>query len=72
MPMSNTKEILKDAISLPPNERAYLIDELLSSLDKSDSEIDKLWAIEAESRIDAYERGELKAVSIEKVLEKYK
>ncbi|MFX0202306.1 MAG: addiction module protein [Candidatus Hodarchaeota archaeon] len=34
--------------------------------------MDELWAKEAESRIDAYERGELKAVALEKVLEKYK
>ena len=35
-------------------------------------EIDELWAKEAESRINAYERGKIKAVSLEKVFEKYK
>jgi putative addiction module component (TIGR02574 family) len=48
------------------------VDELLSSLDQTDKEIRTLWAREAESRINAYERGKLKAVSIEKVLSKYK
>ncbi len=48
------------------------MDRLLSSLDKSDKEIDALWVQEAEGRIGAYEKGELKAVSLEEVLNKYK
>jgi len=31
-----------------------------------------LWVKEAEDRINAYEQGKIKAVSLEKVLEKYK
>ncbi|PIX84908.1 MAG: addiction module protein, partial [Nitrospirae bacterium CG_4_10_14_3_um_filter_53_41] len=37
-----------------------------------DAEIDELWVKEAENRIDAYERGEIKVVALEKILEKYK
>ncbi|MEA3241299.1 MAG: addiction module protein [Pseudomonadota bacterium] len=40
-------------------------DQLLFSLDKPDKEIDRLWAKEAEDRIDAYDQGKLKAVSLE-------
>lgn len=70
--MAATYEILKEALALKPEQKAKLIDKLLSSLDMPDKEIDKLWAKEAESRIDAYERGKIRAVSLEKVLEKYK
>jgi len=70
--MSKTNDILKEAITLPPSERALLIDELLNSLDEKDNEIDRLWAKEAESRIDAYDSGKLRSVSIDKILEKYK
>ena len=70
--MATPNKILKDALYLRPAERAELIDKLLSSLDMPDTEIDKLWIKEAEDRIDAYERGELKAVTLEKVLERYK
>lgn len=70
--MSKTNDILKEAITLPPSERALLIDELLNSLDEKDNEIDRLWAKEAESRIDAYDNGKLKSVSIDKILEKYR
>jgi hypothetical protein len=49
-----------------------LIDNLLSCLDKPDKDIDELWAKEAEGRIDAYEKGKIKAVTLERVLKKYK
>lgn len=70
--MTTQNKILKDALSLKPAERAELIDKLLSSLDVADTELDKLWTKEAEDRIDAYERGEIKAVTLKKVLERYK
>ena len=56
-------EVLNDALSLPPRSRAKLAEKLLESLDDPRrNEMDRLWAGEAEDRIDAYERGELKAV----------
>ena len=70
--MTTTDNILKEALTLRPPEKAQLIDKLISSLDKSDKEIDKLWAKEAEDRIDAYDQGKLKAISLEKVLQKYR
>ena len=70
--MTNTDSILKDALTLRPSEKAQLIDRLISSLDKSDKEIDELWAKEVEDRIDAYEQGKMKTISIEEVLQKYR
>jgi putative addiction module component (TIGR02574 family) len=70
--MALPNDILKDVLTLKPDQKAELVDKLLSSLDEPDNEIDELWAKEAESRIDAYEQGKIKAVSLEKVLEKYK
>ena len=70
--MTTTNKVLKDALSLKPAEKAELIDKLLSSLDKPDAELEAAWAKEAESRIDAYERGALKAITLERVLERYK
>jgi len=62
-------KILKEALNLPASERAALAEELLSSLDKPDPEIDRLWAQEAEARIDAAEQGEVKTVAEEDVFE---
>ena len=48
--MSTTADkILYDALNLSPAERAALVEELLSSLDKPEPEIDELWAKEAEA-----------------------
>ena len=70
--MAITDNILKEALTLKPSEKAQLIDKLISSLDKSDKEIDELWALEVEDRIDAYDQGKIKVVSLEKVLQKYR
>ena len=70
--MTTTDNVIKEALTLRPSEKAQLIDTLISTLDKPDSEIDELWAKEAEDRIDAYDQGKLKAVSLEKVLQKYR
>jgi putative addiction module component (TIGR02574 family) len=57
-------EVLEEALTLPPEERAELADRLLTSLEPpADHRTDRLWAGEVEDRLDAYERGEIKAVS---------
>jgi putative addiction module component (TIGR02574 family) len=56
-------QLLEEALSLPPAERAELAQELLTSLDlREQSDIDALWAEEAEVRLDAFEQGQLKAI----------
>ena len=68
--MSIRDSILKEALTLKPSQKAELLDKLLSSLDKPDGEIDALWAKEVEDRIDAYDRGEIKAFTLERVFKK--
>ena len=70
--MATPKDILEEAISLQPLEKAELVDSLIASLDKSDNALDQLWAKEAESRLAAYKKGELKSISLSEVLSKYK
>ena len=64
---ASAEQILNQALGLPPSERARLAERLFSSLDISQQELDRLWAEEADSRIDAYERGEVKAIPANKV-----
>jgi putative addiction module component (TIGR02574 family) len=53
-------KVLHEAIGLTPMERTELIDALLRSFDpKADDEIADAWRAEAESRIDAFDAGEL-------------
>ena len=63
-----TQAILKQALSLDPVERAELIEELFHSFDKApDRKIDALWAEESESRINAYDAGQICADSAKTV-----
>ena len=63
----STKTVLRDALQLPPDGRAALIDDLIASLDRPDPAIDALWVREAEDRMAAYRAGELDAVDAEQV-----
>jgi len=54
-PMSASAEtLLRQALQLPPIDRAALVESLITSLDKPDSELDALWLKEAENRMAAY------------------
>lgn len=60
--MSSKNDILAEAMNLPPLERAQLIEELISSFESPERDrLDKLWGAECESRITAYEQGDLSA-----------
>jgi putative addiction module component (TIGR02574 family) len=70
--MSETTEaVYARARELSPTERLDLIDQILSSLDVPDPAVDRLWAKEAEDRLAAYRRGEIRAIPLSDVLEKY-
>ena len=58
-----TRHIFEEALGLPANEKALLAEQLLASLDLSSSRsIDEMLAHESENRIDAFERGEIRAI----------
>ena len=66
-----TQQVLEKAVHLPPVERAELVEQLLSSFDFPSREtLDELWAKEAEDRIDAYERGEIKKTPASQIFAK--
>ena len=48
-------------LKLPPRERASLARDLITSLDGLDESFDAEWAIEAESRAEAYAAGQVGA-----------
>ena len=60
-------QILTDALQLPAAERATVVEQLLSSLDRPDPHLDAVWAREAEARIAAYETGRMEAFPAEQV-----
>jgi putative addiction module component (TIGR02574 family) len=66
--MATTEEILNQLLSLPLDTRARVAQRLLESLESADDTNRRLWDAEIESRLDAYERGELQAVPGDEVL----
>jgi putative addiction module component (TIGR02574 family) len=55
-----TQQLFRHATTLPPMERAALIEALLHSFDaEPDPAQQAAWQAEAESRINAYEAGDL-------------
>lgn len=71
--MSQTAKALSEqAVQLPPVERMALVEHILDSLDAPDPSMDALWAREADDRLAAYRRGEVRAVALSDVLAKYR
>ena len=66
----NTKDIISEAISLPVEERAFVVDSLLKSLNPPESEIDKKWADVAKRRLEELRSGEIGAVPGEEVFKR--
>jgi putative addiction module component (TIGR02574 family) len=63
---TNADTVLGTALALPPDERAWLAEELIASLDQHrDAEIEAAWAAEIERRIAEVELGEAETVSWE-------
>ena len=64
----DSEKVISEAMSLPPDARALLADRLLNSLDLTErKEIDRLWAEEAERRIQQIRTGEVEPIPGEEV-----
>lgn len=68
---AKTVQVIKDALELSPIERANLVDQLLSSLDQPDNQLDSLWRKEVQNRIEAHKAGKIRSVPLSQVLAKY-
>ncbi len=68
--IADTREIFSLANGLSVELKAELIDQLLHSVNPEQKEIDKLWAVEAERRIDEVATGKVKTIPGEEVFRK--
>ena len=65
----NVDAVLGAALALPPQDRAIVAERLLESLNEGNqAEIDAAWLAEVERRLEAFDRGEMKAVPAEEVM----
>ena len=58
----NTQDLIAEAISLPVEGRAMVVDSLLKSLNPPESDIDKKWATVAKQRLAELRSGQVQAI----------
>jgi len=69
--MSDVDELLRTALALGVQDRAALAEKLLASLEElNEEEADRLWAEEAQRRLEEYRAGRATAVSASEVAKK--
>lgn len=65
-----TNKLEEKILSLPCEERVYLVEKLLKSLNSPSSEdVEKTWMEEAERRIDEIESGKVKTIPTNQVFQ---
>jgi putative addiction module component (TIGR02574 family) len=62
-----TSELIEMAEMLPVDEKAMLVDRLLDSMYPRREEIDELWQIEAERRVEEVRSGKVKTIPSDQV-----
>ena len=68
---TSANKVFEEALSLPSNERASLVEKLLTSLNLPiQAEIDRLWMEEAERRVSQIEQGEVELIPGDEVFAK--
>jgi putative addiction module component (TIGR02574 family) len=65
-----TKDLIAEAISLPVEDRAMVVDSLLKSLNPPESDIDKKWAAVATRRLADLRSGQVRAIPGDEVFKK--
>ena len=69
--MPDLTELLRTALTLDVHDRAAMAERLLASLEElNEEEADRLWAEEAQRRLEEYRAGRAAAVSASEVAKK--
>ena len=68
--MHGVKEIIREAESLPVEERAVLVNSLLRTLNPPDPDLDRKWAEVAKRRLEELRSAYVKAVPGDQVFDK--
>jgi len=65
--MENTDAMLTKILSLKPNDRFLLIDEIIRSLDQPDMRINSIWLEESAKRLNLHRERKSEGISFEEV-----
>lgn len=66
----NTKELIAEISDLPLEERAKIIDNILQSLNATNTEIESAWVKVVEERLEEYEKGDVELIPADKVFKR--
>lgn len=66
--MNVDNELIDRALKLKPQDKIFLLEAIVESLDKSDQYIQEVWLKEAQSRLIAHRTGIIKGIPVEEVL----
>lgn len=66
---ATTLELFTMAEALPTEEKSLLVERLLESMHPTNKEIDELWKIEVEKRVDDIRSGKVKTIPGHEVFE---
>jgi putative addiction module component (TIGR02574 family) len=61
------KNLIDKVLELKPQEKIFLIEALVESLDKPDKNIQEIWLKEAKARLEAHRQGKTKGIPLEDV-----
>jgi len=70
--MTNTARLIDEVSVLPVEERVFVVDSLLRTLNPVDADIEAAWGAVAERRLDDLLAGRAQGVPAEEVFEKAK
>ncbi len=62
------KNLINKVLELNPQEKIFLVEAIVESLDKPDKNIQEIWLKEAKERLEAHRRGDTKGILVEDVL----
>ncbi|HRR34899.1 MAG TPA: addiction module protein [Kiritimatiellia bacterium] len=70
--MPTAIEIIDEVKSLPVEDRAFIVDSLLRTLNPPDHEMDQKWSAVAKARLDDLRSGRVRAIPGEEVFARIK
>ncbi len=68
--MSKTQELVEEVLLLPIEDRAYIVDSLIKSMNLVDPNIDSKWLEVSKRRLNELKSGEVKGVLGDEVFNK--
>ena len=66
--MNADNELIDRALKLKPQDKIFLLEAIVESLDKPDKYIQEVWLKEAQARLIAHRTGRTKGIPVEEVL----